>query len=262
MDTKRDTKPKGIQESWFNEKSRRFVSVFSNLIEQPAFIIALVPAIIYFITFLYYYRFCNRLSTPLSNLFQVFYLNGLLILSVIIIYSLLVYLYLVYVERHRSRYPLILLIILLAIILIYSIINSIQVIYVILILYSLLVPMLIANYLRESGQVYERFWKYFSVIAVIFCILVIIYYLPRMGEMDAENLIKGANGSLEIKMELKDPASFLENKTLILIMYADGKYFVTEKIESINEKSKLYIIPDSQVKTAIIEKIGDNDQWI
>jgi hypothetical protein len=49
--------------------------------------------------------------------------------------------------------------------------------------------------------------------------------------------------------------SVLIDKTLILVVHGNNKYYLIEKNESIPKEVKLYIIPDDQIKTITIKAI-------
>ena len=53
----------------------------------------------------------------------------------------------------------------------------------------------------------------------------------------------------------ENPPTEIEGKELILIIHSEGKYYVVEKQKPAPEFPEVYIIPDEQVKFAVVKKI-------
>ncbi len=84
-------------------------------------------------------------------------------------------------------------------------------------------------------------------------LLMFFYYYPSIqGSSDARNLIEGKTGSYHATLELKDNNIRLDNKSLILVMCNENKYYLVEKNSSATKHVKSYIIPDSEVKMATL----------
>jgi len=109
---------------------------------------------------------------------------------------------------------------------------------------------------------YETFKKtklgHISIIAlfILLSFSVTIILFQFCGNLNAEQSIKTSdNGNLtQIKFLLDDENITISNKTLSLIMYTDGKYYVKEKDASYKNNSNIYIIPDKEVKMMTIVK--------
>ncbi len=77
-----------------------------------------------------------------------------------------------------------------------------------------------------------------------------------MGSFDATRLAAGdLPNSQEITLELKEPNNDLQNRSFILVLHYDDKYYLVEKSIPIPEYPLLYIIPDDQVKMAKVHRI-------
>lgn len=92
----------------------------------------------------------------------------------------------------------------------------------------------------------------FIFLNIFLIYLVIFVYIPILGNNSAENLLIGNEGSLKVKLDLKDVNHSLSNETLILVTHSNGKYFLIEQNKSKLKNPNLYIIPDDQIKMITI----------
>jgi hypothetical protein len=90
---------------------------------------------------------------------------------------------------------------------------------------------------------------------IIFIFIILTMITPYFGIISAENLIRGNEGSLNIKLELKDENPELLNHTLILVIHSNDKYYLVEKNESVPRDVTLYIIPDDQIKMITVKPV-------
>ena len=79
----------------------------------------------------------------------------------------------------------------------------------------------------------------------------------NLGVTHAIHRIEGDSDNIfTINFSWKEnPLSEIEGKELILIIHSEGKYYVVEKQKPAPEFPEVYIIPDEQVKFAVVKKI-------
>lgn len=93
------------------------------------------------------------------------------------------------------------------------------------------------------------------VIALISIAFLISVPIGLMGNIDANRLIEGKTSAIEISLDLKDLGEGeLQNKTLFLLMFKDGAYYVIEKNDSFPSATKSYIVPSNNVRYATLKK--------
>jgi hypothetical protein len=93
---------------------------------------------------------------------------------------------------------------------------------------------------------------YIRIIVTIFISLSVI---SSMGMLSAYNLILD-NDNPKIRFDLNENNSILSNKTFNLVMHSESKYYLIERNASnrnISNSNNIYIVPDSQIKSMIIE---------
>ena len=77
-----------------------------------------------------------------------------------------------------------------------------------------------------------------------------------MGSFDAQRLVAGdLPGSQIITLDLKELNNNIQNKSFILVLHYNNEYYMVEKNIPVPEYPLMYIIPDDQVKMAIIQRI-------
>ena len=91
----------------------------------------------------------------------------------------------------------------------------------------------------------------------IFIFLVICFLISTyLGEYHAKNLVEGDTDQLFIinfSWKENSPKE-IEGKELMLIIHQEGKYFVVSKQKPAPEYPEVYIIPDDQIKFAVMKK--------
>ena len=79
-----------------------------------------------------------------------------------------------------------------------------------------------------------------------------------LGQHDAARSVEGAlrNGVLVRFAWKGEVRPELENKAFVLILHRDGKYYVVGLESPAPEFPKVYIVPDEQIKLAVIQRIN------
>lgn len=216
-------------DSWNNLLSRIF---------EPLCMIAFLSSIIYIYIYAYTVGFCGRLNIPFRglNLPTTFYIGAIYscIFGIFLIILITISIYLIY------RY--------------------------------IVTPA--CKYCCKAPDKCKEFYSKLCNLTCIdrfcnishskkFCIFFLIVYIilayisfqsaTIMGINSAEKLINGElSQSIEIYFNLKNPIQCIENKKLILIMYHDRNYYVTEKNKTPPMNPIVFIIPDSQVNSVIL----------
>jgi hypothetical protein len=103
--------------------------------------------------------------------------------------------------------------------------------------------------------------RYFSISTIMVLIIILFLLISSnmacyFGEQHGKRLVEGEkNDVFMINFSWKEnPPKDIEGKELILIIHQDGKYYVVNKQKPAPEYPEVYIIPDDQIKFAIIKK--------
>lgn len=229
---------------------------------EPTIIIALISAIFYIFISDYYISYFNRLSIPFYtlDLSLTFYLYAAkqILLALFIMVSII---YLIdsalLIEKNYSKnksYRNLFCLIVCWISLIVAYVLFLSQFKTESIIYKLIPPIFYIFYVKSyEKRNQDRVGFIFMNIFLIYVITFL--YIPILGDNSAEDLIRGSDGNLEIKLELKDNESSLPNGTLILVTHSNNKYFLVEKNESNLGKTNLYIIPDDQIKMVLVKPV-------
>lgn len=104
---------------------------------------------------------------------------------------------------------------------------------------------------------YKRMdYKNLNFMNLFLIALLISVFIPApLGINDAEKLIGGDAGSVEVKLILNNNIPDLLNKELVLAIHSDSRYYLVEKNESLPKEVNLYIIPDNQIKMIIAKPV-------
>jgi len=134
--------------------------------------------------------------------------------------------------------------------------NFIIVVVVILII---LINILINTYIMDKSIPYELYNKniYWEGILILILIIFVFSVACISGNIVAEQTIQGNNShSKDVKLILKDKnvSDEIENKSLILIVIDENKFYFIEKNETLRKYPKLYIIPSNQIKIVILKQ--------
>ena len=98
---------------------------------------------------------------------------------------------------------------------------------------------------------------YYKGLLIVILIITAFSVAYISGNIVAEDTIQGKNShSKDVKLILKDKnvSDEIENKSLILIVIDDNKFYFIEKNETLRKYPKLYIIPGDQIKTVILKQ--------
>lgn len=229
---------------------------------EPTIIIALISAIFYIFISDYYISYFNRLSIPFYTLdlplsFYLYAANQILFSSFFLILILYIVDTALKFEKNFSKdktFKDLLFLIICFLLLIFIYVYLLGFFKTGNIFYTLSPPFFYILYVQAYKQ-RNRDKIGFVFINIFIISIIILNYIPILGNNSAENLIKGSDGNLEIKLELKDNESSLPNGTLILVTHSNNKYFLVEKNESNLGKTNLYIIPDDQIKMVLVKPV-------
>lgn len=239
-------------------------SRFSKLLYESTIFVAIATTSLYFVGFGYYLSFFRRLSIPnkfLGIQTVEYFIVGfpyILILSYIVAVF-----FLVWSKSPRSRFDAFkgnLIFFIIILILLINIMSTEEDnltaslfigggIFVMLLFTILTIKKLsMAYFLYESSL----------SLKILFLLIVIsgCFFLANLaGDNDAKKLIQGEG--YEIQLSLKDKTdTLLLNKTLMLVMQHDDKYYVVEKNESAQRSPQVYIIPSDQIEIATVRKVN------
>lgn len=247
-----------------NQVEKKPSDKFYNYLGESAILIAIISAVIFFIGLRYYGTFFDRLAVPYK--FLGFSVVDYMIAAIIPIIGLsLLYSIVFSVWSHAPKNRmeafvgnLVLFIPLALTIIVYNLFVKN---YLIKSIITISFVLAILYYIYLSYQKYSSAYSLYLGNTNLFLFLILItgsfiMIADVVGNHNAEQLIQGKSGS-EIQLLLEDNTMNLQlqNKTLILVMLYDNKYFVIEKNESITVDPKLYIIQNDKIKMAIIYKV-------
>ncbi|OPY55085.1 MAG: hypothetical protein A4E48_00155 [Methanosaeta sp. PtaU1.Bin060] len=236
---------------------------------EPTIIIALVTSIFYTSISGYYIAYFKRLSIPFYTLDLpfTFYLNagnGILyaLYYLIILVSLggsleiAVKMYKNGKFDRRDLFWFISGLCIFALLLLF-IFNFVKNIFFILFVLLMTIHFYDFIYKKYRNKNYETLTvQNLFIVAFIICISIPSY----LGTINADKLIGGDAGSLEVKLDLDNKSPDLLNKTLILVVHSDGKYYLVEKNKSIPKEPNLYIIPDHQIKSIVVKPVKEGQR--
>lgn len=247
---------------------------YLNVLFDSAFLVVIVTSCLYLFGYGYYKSFFDGLSIPTKFLeispvhYFIKSFDVIIIFSIVFTIALLLYSFNIYLSSKINIPKLIfyfLLILSLSISLLIIPLLSFDMRLNILAMIVLAVPFLISINKFHFGDTYAKLLKelkniieaeninkfIYSVILLLF----VLFYSSTFGFNDAANFTHGNSpDALEIQLNLKDKNDTeLQNKTLLLVMMHQNKYYIVEK--NINgSDSNLYIIPVDQVERATILK--------
>lgn len=217
-------------------------------------LLPLITAYVLYFCYEYFKTFCNRLSIPYIGMDfpRVFFIQSGYLVSLLIILSLLVmFLISVITNLVKSvkiglRLKLFISLIILIILFIVSTMlfnNNL----------SFIVWAIFVFFLSLFLDIQSTKYTNFFIIFVLFVSYSFFFNIPeQMGNDLAEELVEGSSNSgmlVDIQWDSTEP-EIIKNKTLILVMSYNNKYYVVEKDMHFRdgEHAKLYIIPDNKVK--------------
>jgi hypothetical protein len=245
---------------WDNndEPHEKLIPILSN----PSYLPILLTAIFYIIIAGYYVSFFNRLSLPYYslNLPLTFYFHAgyyfLFYASIFAFFIFSIYSGLIFLKSIRAKgfsyfgYVTSITSVLFLFLFIYWIFSffSLNTLYIFSLLCIGLTALFIGkNHYNKSypDKIFKNLW----VGILILCLLVFLSSIPPIaGKLGAESLIKGEGDYVEVKLHLKDENITIPNSTLILIIQANGNYYLTEKTDLVPKFVKLYVIPEEQIE--------------
>lgn len=232
-----------------------FIKILHDYSESKLFLIFLT-AYTYLICDLYFKAFCTRLSIPYIGLEfpKIFLIQSGYIVSWLIIFSILsilvisglqyVILWLNTKFINCKLRGIIIIVIIIILIIIFFLASQYE-----LYILSFFVVLIFVAFFKLKLP------KYTDIIIIIFIFILYPLYqeIPeKMGDDLAKEMIEGSSNSVQqvdIQWDSSEP-EMEKNKTLILIMNHNNKYYIVEKDRQLrdDEHAKLYIIPESKVK--------------
>lgn len=229
-----------------------FLKILHDYSESKLLLIFLT-AYTYLICDLYFKAFCTRLSIPYIGLEfpKIFLIQSGYIVSWLIIFSILSILVISGLQyvilrlnpkfiSNRLR-GIIIIVIIIILIIIFFLTSQ----------YELLILsfFIIVAFLKLKLPKYTDI----MIILILFILYPVYQEIPeKMGDDLAKEIIDGSSKSVQ-KVDIQWDSSEPEmgkNKTFILIMNHNNKYYIVEKDKQLrdDEHAKLYIIPDGKVK--------------
>lgn len=111
---------------------------------------------------------------------------------------------------------------------------------------------------KDFKEFQNRFLSTFRSKALAIVIFLIIFLMIPMivGEYHAKQLIEGDEDQLfmiNFSWKEKSPKD-IDGKELMFIIHQEGKYYVVNKQKPAPQYPEVYIIPDEQIKFAVIKK--------
>lgn len=230
--------------------------------EEPAFLTAFITASLYFVGYGYYTAYFSRFSVPLKfiNIGIIDYMT-LGFLPVVLLSIFIVIFFGVWSHVPKNFFeaflgnllPIILILITCGEAILIN--DDIYMKYFFLGVALILVLFLIyiscqkesmAYFVHESGFILK--------IGLMLIIIGGLFSLSAfLGDHNANNFIHGKDDRLEIQLSLKDKMNTqLHDKTFILIMLQDNKYYISEINKNVSEYPILYIIPTDEVEMATV----------
>jgi len=237
---------------------------FSNLAE-PAIIVVITTAFFYMVVAGYYISYYKRLSISFYSLdlpltFYLYAGNNILNSIYWLIISLFFIRTVYYgitaykkIEKNKETAFMYLMLIVYSIVVVTSILNFIKnvfVLFMILLMILISIPFFNKAYKEKSYKTFD-----FITLSFIFIFLIFISIPSNLGNISAESLVRGDAGNLEVKLDLDNKSPDLLNKTLMLVIHSDSKYYLVEKNESVPKEVNLYIIPDDQIKMIMVKPV-------
>lgn len=243
----------------------------SSILTQSVLVLALATALFYFAISGYYVSYFRKLSLPFNSMDLPFsfYLHAghWIALTILIIFmpSLYTIIFPQIVPNTIFHFIILFIMFLFLIWLAWSNTNTpkwavLLVVLIILIFVDLIKITELVVRLEESMRAQSNFDVSLSSVIIIFLLPCLLYSIFRvLGWAVATRLIRGDADSLEIKLELNDETHCMSDKALMLVMHSGGMYYVVGKSECDPSHATSYIIPDNQIKMAIITTIGARD---
>lgn len=137
--------------------------------------------------------------------------------------------------------------------------ESLLITYIFIFVVVVILIILINTYFNDKSIPYELYNKniYWEGFLILILIIFVFSVACISGNIVAEQTIQGNNShSKDVKLILKDKnvSDEIENKSLILIVIDENKFYFIEKNETLRKYPKLYIIPSDQIKIVILKQ--------
>lgn len=252
-----DNKKERERPFWYNK------IILSNL-SEPAIMIAFITATFYIFISSYYISYFQRLSISFHalDLPFTFYLKAGNSILYVLYYLILLATSIgslktaikLYKKGARDKEFIFMSISFLCFFafVLYTVLNLVGNISIIISILLLIMFILVFPYENYKRGDYKNL--NFMNIFLITLIISVITPAP-LGINDAEKLIGGAAGSVEVKLILNSNIPDLLNKELVLAIHSDSRYYLVEKNETLPKEVNLYIIPDNQIKMIIAKPV-------
>jgi len=252
-------------------------TIVGRNLTNPSIIIASLTAFLLFEGYTYYASFFGTLGIPIINIdlpFAFYVSIAIFMVNLIIIFSIYWPLDVPPINRVPRKIAIFRLFLWLAMLAIsYMIFTEIGAFDLFPLTSFQTLPYFILVILLFSSEMVNIFWNksirgyvenyykntkispYAVATALISVAFLISIPIAFMGDNDAKRLIEGKPSAIEVSLDLKDPGQgSLQNKTLFLLMFKDGAYYVIEENDSFPFAAKSYIIPSSNVRYAGLKK--------
>jgi hypothetical protein len=237
-----------------------------SVVNQPAYVVVMITAILYMAITSYYVSYFERLSIPFNilNVPFTFYLNAgrnILIIIILLIFALTPLILIMTAREYKEEGQKVnyknLVIevtfsILLISLLIFDLAPHLQ-LRDYLFLYIFLSIFLIELYIFYISDVrLSQKGKLFVIGLNLALILFLVAFVPQfMGHEQAINLIDG-NG-IEVQIQQNDRIMNISNKTLMLITQSDNFIYLIEK-NNPDENPKIYVLDRNETKMLILTR--------
>ena len=97
----------------------------------------------------------------------------------------------------------------------------------------------------------------FKVISIVFVLFIIVTVSIPIGQYKAKGITEG--NTIITFTWAGNPPDGIENKELAPIFHHDGIYYVTERMKPAPKNPIVYVIPENQVKSAVINVINNDN---
>lgn len=126
---------------------------------------------------------------------------------------------------------------------------------------SLIVIPLSYSIKKDFKEFQKRVQSTFTIFMILFSFMILFLLISFcsslfVGDYHAKSLVEGEIGDLYmINFSWKEnPPKEIEGKELMLIIHQESKYYVVNRQKPAPEYPEVYIIPDDQIKFAVMKK--------
>jgi hypothetical protein len=217
------------------EKKPWFKKISSPNLTEPTIMIAFVTAMFYVVISGYYISYFKRLSIPFDmlDLSLTFYLNAgngiLYVLNYLIVLATLIGISKIAIELYKKGTrdnEFLFMTVTYFCVFIYVLFSIFNFIGNVSLAFSLLISTAFFYAFPYTDYKKRNYGNLSITNCILLAILICLFIPSQLGTNNAEKLIGGDAGSLEVKLNLNDKSSDLLNRTLMLVIHSDNKYYL------------------------------------